>query len=190
MVENPPFRRRRFRFLQWGMLVGVAVPTVTFAWMEFSRRSRSLDEMETILQSGQLELEQLQGAERQVPHVIPRLEMRRAELVRDRAQLNVDRARAVPVWHRERIRDLDRRLASLQTEILETELEQAEITSYKNEEHRLELGRRIAAIRSELARRGDEPTSCRCRLSWRKRETVDVRGERRVLSRQPADQCQ
>jgi hypothetical protein len=148
MDENPQPGRRWFRFSLRGMLVGLTLLAVLSAWMGHRRRTL---ELETILRSAQMDLERSQVAQRQVPNVISQLEMRRLELVRDHAQLNVDRANSIPVWHRDELRDLDRRLAAVKLEILEIELEQAEVTSAQNHEHHLELMRRITALRSELA---------------------------------------
>jgi hypothetical protein len=155
MDENSQLRRRRYGFPKRWLLVGVVLPAVaaaiaSAAAVRYSHRSDSL-QLVANLRSAQSDLEVLQDADRKAPGCISRSEMRRAELARDAAQLNVQRAQAVPVWQRDEIRDLDRRLAALQIEMLEVELEQAKITSARDHEHFLELMRRIPELEREIA---------------------------------------
>jgi hypothetical protein len=157
MDEYPPPRRRRFRFSLRGLLIGMVVLSVASVWVGHRLRTR---ELEAALRSAQLDLEQHQDAERRAPGVIPQSEMRRLELVRDGAKLSLDRANAVPSWHGNASRDLDRRLAGIRIEILEIELLQARASSSRSAEHGFEIDRQIAALIRELAaaRRQAEPT--------------------------------
>jgi ribosomal protein L29 len=142
-------QRRWFQFSVRTTLIGVAVVGIAFAAIRWRYQVR-LQSLEAAVQSAEFELDQYRHITIKVPGTVTKSEMRRLELVCDRARLDVERFQAQFHWEGERLHELDRRLTEATRELAETELNQLLVTPYETPEHGQEVRRRIAAIKTEV----------------------------------------
>lgn len=130
------------------MLLAVTLLAAMLAVVSWQQRHVQLHALENTARGAEFDLEQSRNANRRMPDVVARSELRRLELVNDLAQLDVARFRAGYSSEREQ---LNKRRAKLALELAKVELQQLLVTSSRSPEHGLEVTHRINELKAGIA---------------------------------------